>query len=108
MEFWKNNRWNLILLKKIEFVLPDRCSIKQNGKDCVNPPEFVIEIIHENNSFMVGITCEKHKNVVSVKITELQKIGKIPEGTLAFQKLKAVGTDCIKGYSDDDTLIHLD
>ena len=55
---------------------------------------------------MVGITCEKHKNVVTVKINDLQKIGKIPQGTLEFQKLKAVGTDCIKGNPDE--LIHID
>ena len=56
---------------------------------------------------MVGITCEKHKDVVSVKIVELQKIGKIPDGTLEFQKLKAVGTDCVKG-NPDDVFIQLD
>ena len=56
---------------------------------------------------MVGITCEKHKDVVTVKIGELQKIGKIPEGILEFQKLKAVGTDCVKG-NPDDVLIQLD
>ncbi len=87
-------------------MFPDRCSVKQSGRDCVNPPEFVVEIVHDSESYMVGITCEKHKNVVSVKIAELQKIGKIPEGKLEFQQLKAVGTDCVKG--DPDTLIQLD
>ena len=56
---------------------------------------------------MVGLTCEKHKHVVSVKITELQKIGKIPNGKLEFQKLKAVGTDCVKG-NPDDVFIQID
>ena len=46
-------------------MLPDRCSVKHSGKDCVNPPEFVIEIVHENDSFMVGITCNKHKNIMN-------------------------------------------
>ena len=41
------------------------------------------------------------------EIGELQKIGKIPEGILEFQKLKAVGTDCVKG-NPDDVLIQLD
>ena len=54
-------------------MLPDRCSVKQSGRDCVNPPEYVVEIIHNDDSYMVGITCEKHKDVVSVKIGELQK-----------------------------------
>ena len=88
-------------------MFPDRCSVKQNGRDCVNPPEYVVEIVHNDDSYMVGITCEKHKDVVAVKIGELQKIGKIPKGTLEFQKLKAVGTDCIKS-NPDDVLIQLD
>ncbi|MDP6898844.1 MAG: hypothetical protein QF429_02315 [Candidatus Nitrosopelagicus sp.] len=88
-------------------MLPDRCSVKQSGRDCVNPPEYVVEIVHNNDSYMVGITCEKHKDVVTVKIGELQKIGKIPEGILEFQKLKSVGTDCVKG-NPDDVLIQLD
>ena len=88
-------------------MFPDRCSVKQNGRDCVNQPEYVVEIVHNDDYYMVGITCEKHKDVVTVKIGELQKIGKIPEGTLEFQKLKAVGTDCVKG-NPDDVLIQLD
>ena len=65
-------------------MLPDRCSVKQNDRDCVNPPEYVVEIVHNDDSYMVGITCEKHKDVVTVKIGELQKIGKIPEGCLLY------------------------
>jgi len=107
MEFQFYNRTNLIFPQNGNHMLPDRCSVKQNGHDCVNPPEYVVEITHDSESYMVGITCEKHKNVVSVKISELQKIGKIPEGTLEFQKLKAVGTDCVKG-NPDDALIQLD
>ena len=53
-------------------MLPERCSVKQNKKDCVNPPEYVIEIIHGDDTFMVGITCEAHKDIVSTKILELQ------------------------------------
>tara|TARA_Y100000758_G_C15847409_1_gene347963 strand:+ start:293 stop:556 length:264 start_codon:yes stop_codon:yes gene_type:complete len=87
-------------------MLPDRCSIKQSGKDCVNPPEFVIEIVHENDSFMVGITCNKNKNIISEKIIELQSKGKIPKGKLQFERLKSVGTDCVR--IDPDELIQLD
>ena len=59
-------------------MLPDRCSVKHSGRDCVNPPEYVVEIVHNEDSYMVGITCEKHKNIVSGKIGELQKLGKVP------------------------------
>ena len=107
MEFQFYNRTNLIFQENENFMLPDRCSVKESGRDCVNPPEFVIEIVHNSDSYMVGLTCEKHKHVVSVKITELQKIGKIPNGKLEFQKLKAVGTDCVKG-NPDDVFIQID
>jgi hypothetical protein len=45
-------------------------------------------------------------NFLFVTLFGIGKIGKIPEGTLEFQKLKAVGTDCIKG--DPDALIQID
>ena len=88
-------------------MFPDRCSVKYSGRDCPNPPEYVVEIVHNGDSYMVGITCEKCKNIVSSKIGELQKLGKIPKGTLEFQKLKAVGTDCVNG-NPDDVFIQLD
>jgi hypothetical protein len=55
---------------------------------------------------MVGITCNKHKNIISEKIIELQSKGKIPKGKLQFERLKSVGTDCVR--IDPDELIQLD
>jgi len=72
----------------------------------MNPPEYVIEIIHGDDTFMVGITCEAHKDIVSTKILELQSNDKIPKGKLKFEKLKAVGTDCVR--IDPEELIQLD
>ena len=82
-------------------MLPDRCSVKQSGRDCVNPPEYVVEITHNDDSYMVGITCEKHKESVSLKISSLQNDGNIPKGTVKFENLKSVQTDCIRGDPDD-------
>ena len=87
-------------------MLPERCSVKQNKKDCVNPPEYVIEVVHNGDTYMVGITCDAHKNIVSTKIFELQNSKKIPQGKLQFEKLKSVGTDCVR--IDPDELIYLD
>jgi hypothetical protein len=55
---------------------------------------------------MVGITCETHKDTVSTKILELQTNDKIPKGKLQFERLKVVGTDCVR--IDADELIQLD
>ncbi len=53
-------------------MLPDKCSVLEKGKQCVNPPEFVVSIIADKDEYMVGVTCEKHKQIVSVKIGILQ------------------------------------
>ena len=82
-------------------MLPDRCSVKQKGRPCVNPPEFVISVVANADEYMIGVTCEYHKNNLSGRLEALQKEGKIPNGKINFLKLKAVGTDCIKGSTDD-------
>jgi len=50
---------------------------------------------------MVGVTCDKHKQIVSGKIQFLQNQDKIPNGKISFSPLKPVGTDCIHGDTDD-------
>jgi len=46
-------------------LLPNKCSIRKGDKDCVNPPEYVITVVSNNDEFMIGLTCEKHKESVS-------------------------------------------
>ena len=68
---------------------------------CINPPEYLITVVSNNDEFMLGITCEKHKSSVSSKIGPLQNDGKIPSGTIKFENLKSVQTDCVRGDPDD-------
>jgi hypothetical protein len=82
-------------------LLPDKCSVKQKGRPCVNPPEFVISVITDKDEYMIGVTCEHHKSALTKRLQVLQKDGKIPTGKINFAQLKAVGTDCIKGSPDD-------
>ena len=82
-------------------MLPDKCSVTEHGKQCVNPPEFIVSIIANNNEYMVGMTCQKHKQIVSGKIGILQNEGQIHNGKINFSPVKAVGTDCIHGDTDD-------
>ncbi len=86
-------------------MFPDRCSVKHEGKACVNPPEFVISVVSDDGEYMVGVTCNKHKEAVSGKLGILQSEGKIPKGKINFSGLKPVGTDCIK--ADENDLIQL-
>jgi len=87
-------------------MLPDKCSITEDKRQCVNPPEFIVSISVKEEEFMVGVTCGKHKQIVLKKIQFLQKEGKIPNGIIGFSPLKAVGTDCIHG--DEEDFIQLD
>lgn len=82
-------------------MLPDRCSVKIEGKGCLSPPEFVISIVSSDGEYMVGVTCNKCKEAVSGKLGILQNEGKIPKGKINFSDLKPVGTDCVKGNADD-------
>ncbi len=65
-------------------MLPDRCSVKEKGRDCVNPPEFVISVVENDDEYMVGVTCQKHKDKVSEKLTILQNENKIHKGKIKF------------------------
>lgn len=82
-------------------MLPDRCSVSKEGKQCPSPPEFIVSIVDGKDEYMVGVTCGRHKQIVSGKIGFLQKEGKIHEGKVTFSEVKAVGTDCIHGDEDD-------
>jgi len=82
-------------------MLPDQCSVTEKGKQCVNPPEFIVSIISDKNEYMVGVACEKHKQIVSGKIGILQNEGKIHDGKINFSPVKTVGTDCVHGDVDD-------
>jgi len=82
-------------------MFPDKCSIAEQGKACINPPEFVVSVTVKDDEYMVGVTCEKHKQIVSEKIHTLQGEGKIPLGKIGFSPLKAIGTDCVHGNEED-------
>ena len=55
----------------------------------------------ENDEYMVGVTCGRHRQIVLGKVHALQAEGKLPNGKINFSQLKAVGTDCIHGDSED-------
>lgn len=86
-------------------MLPEHCSIKEETKDCQMPPEFIISIKVKDDEYMVGVACNGHKQIFFDKLTKLQKDGKVPDGSIHFTELKAVGTDCIR--MDPNDLIQL-
>ena len=86
-------------------MFPEHCSIRRKRQDCQMPPEFVISVKSADGEYMLGVTCDTHKNAFAEKIESLQKEGKIPLGTINFVGLKPVGTNCIR--IDPNDLIEL-
>ena len=82
-------------------MMPDKCSVAEEGKQCVNPPEFIVSIVDDKDEYMFGLTCQKHRSIVSGKLGILQNEGKIHNGKISFTPVKTVGTDCVHGDSDD-------
>ena len=58
-------------------MMPDKCSVTEEGKQCVNPPEFIVSIVDGKDEYMFGLTCQKHKSVVTGKLGILQNEGKV-------------------------------
>jgi len=65
------------------------------------PPEFVMSVKAKDQEYMVGVTCERHKKTFAAKLEILQREGKVPKGTISFDGLKPVGTNCIRLNPDD-------
>ena len=95
---------NILKLDR-KIVFPERCSIRKKGRDCLLPPEFAISVVSQDGEYMVGVTCDIHKNTFTEKLELLQKEGKVPAGKINFTGLKPVGTSCIK--IDPNDLIEL-
>jgi len=82
-------------------MMPDKCSVAEDRKQCVNPPEFIVSVVDGKDEYMFGLTCQKHRSIVSGKLGFLQNEGKIHSGKIIFTSVKAVGTDCVHGDPDD-------
>lgn len=90
----------------LRVVLPNRCSIKENDMQCPNPPEFIVTITSDDaGEYMLGVTCERHKQAVLVGVSKLQRSGRAVDGRVGFTPVRPVGTDCIR--SDPDEFIHI-
>ncbi len=100
-------------------MIPSRCSIKQDGRQCPNPPEFIVTITRKssdgigidgngkgrNDEYMIAVTCARHKQIVVTKIRKIQRECGIGIGEIGFTPVKQVGTDCIRG--DPDELVQI-
>lgn len=82
-------------------MLPDRCSVSRGGRRCPSPPEFAVSVADGPDEYMVGVACGAHRGAIESRAAELQKEGRVPAGRIRFERLRAVGTDCVRGDPDD-------
>ncbi|HJU34621.1 MAG TPA: hypothetical protein VJ695_05835 [Nitrososphaera sp.] len=82
-------------------LLPEQCSARIEGEKCRLPPSYVISIKSHEGEYMLAVVCDDHKNAFEVRLTTMQEANKIPQGTIHFQRVKTVVTDCINGNNED-------
>ena len=82
-------------------MLPNRCALMKAGRQCPNPPQYVVSVTSGPDEYMVGVACAVHRDAVSHRIQMLQEDGSIPEGSIKLESLRPVGTDCVRADPDD-------
>lgn len=87
------------LLLIVYCLIPTYCTIKDNGRDCVDPPVYIISIQSDEGEYLLGVVCSKHRDVIDSLIRRKQDANLIPTGTIKFEELRYVGTDCISKHT---------
>ena len=82
-------------------LLPEHCSAKIEGEECQLPPSYVISVKSLEGEYMLAVVCDEHKNAFEGRLISMQEANKIPQGTIHFQQVKSVGTDCMTGINED-------
>ena len=82
-------------------MLPNRCALMKGGRQCPNPPQYVVSVASGSDEYMVGVACAVHRDAVSNRILRLQEDGSIPKGSIRLESLRPVGTDCVRADPDD-------
>jgi hypothetical protein len=82
-------------------LLPEHCSAKIEGEECQLPPSYVISVKSLEGEYMLAVVCEEHKNAFEGRLISMQEANKIPQGTIHFQQVKPVVTDCMTGINED-------
>ena len=82
-------------------LLPEHCSAKVEGMECQLPPSYVISVKSLEGEYMLAVVCDEHKNAFEGRLISMQQANKIPQGTIHFQPVKSVVTDCLTGIDED-------
>jgi hypothetical protein len=84
-----------------DVLLPEHCSAKIDGEKCQLAPSYVISAKSHESEYMLAVVCDNHKSTLEARLVAMQRANKIPQGTIHFQPIKAVVTDCVTGINED-------
>lgn len=82
-------------------LLPEHCSAKVEGEQCQLPPSYIISVRSQDGEYMLAVVCDDHKGAFEARLSTMQEAKKIPQGTIHFQPVKAVVTDCVIAIDED-------
>jgi hypothetical protein len=82
-------------------LLPEHCSAKIEGEECQLAPSYVVSVESDEGEYMLAVVCNDHKSALEARLIAMQEAKKIPQGSIHFQPVKAVVTDCVTGIDED-------
>ncbi len=88
-------------MKKDNVLLPLHCSARVEEEECKLAPSYIISVKSHEGEYMLAVVCDDHKNVLEPLLVAMQEANKIPQGSIHFQPVKAVVTDCVTGINKD-------
>jgi hypothetical protein len=82
-------------------LLPEHCSAKVDGEECQLAPSYVVSVKSHEGEYMLAVVCDAHKSGLEARLVAMQKEGRVPQGKMHFQSVRAVVTDCVMGMNKD-------